>query len=149
MLSAAAPGIVYATDRKPVLPLLRESLALNEAQLGGTVVARELDWSRPDTRRALVSECGQVDVLVCVELLYAFPDHASFEPLQDTMAEMIGDQTRCLFGYQDRGLDCGWFFEKLEQGGIQCKPLNGVFDAQATELPPAGGGFQFLELTKR
>ena len=114
MLSSASPQYMLATDRGPVLPLLQQTIHLNK---GHSVQASVLEWGACPS--GLLEKCGgSVDIVVGSELLYAFPGHDTFTPLQRTLNGLIGPHTKCYLAYSDRGLDVGEFFNGLDNMGI-------------------------------
>lgn len=139
MLTAASPRIIYATDREQVLPLLRKTIALNEAQIRAPVSAEALEWSDLATRSdgkmsaalAEIIRQNAIDVLVCSELLYAFPGRDPFGPLSTALVRLIGPRTTCFFYFNGRGLDCTPFFETVRRGGLSIKRIKLALDEGA------------------
>jgi predicted nicotinamide N-methyase len=141
MLTAASPRIVYATDRQQVMPLLRQTIALNEAHIRAPISAEALEWSDLVTSSdcktlsassaalAEIIRSNAIDVLVCSELLYAFPNRDPFGPLCAALVRLIGPRTTCFFYYDGRGLDCAPFFESVRLGGLVVTPIKIEEDA--------------------
>lgn len=84
---------VWITDQEPMLPLMRQNMALND--LRDACHVAELNWGEP-----LPADVpSKPDVLLLADCVYL---ESAFQPLVDTMHDLATEKTEILFCYHRR-----------------------------------------------
>lgn len=104
-LVASHIGAKYSvlTDLQEAMPLCDENLKLNISQLAGvgTTITRPLYWGNAEDASAILSETGQIDVILGSDVVY----HQSESVLNALVASIValsGPSTVVIIAYEDR-----------------------------------------------
>ncbi|KAF4553323.1 Lysine methyltransferase-like protein 2 [Elsinoe fawcettii] len=91
-VALAHGGKIQITDQRPMFELMRRNIQLNKLQ--DTVTAAIYDWGSP-----VPHDIAPPDVLLAADCVYFEP---AFPLLQQTMQDLIGDNTVCYFCFKKR-----------------------------------------------
>jgi len=101
---------IILTDREDVTPLAARNVELNN--LGEAVRVFELFWGKDEDINAVLGECGQVDCLLCGDLIYEA--YEIYDILISTIDALVAEEGIVLLSFEIRrrwGMEA--FFHKF------------------------------------
>ncbi|QDS76235.1 hypothetical protein FKW77_000414 [Venturia effusa] len=108
------------TDQLPMLPMMQTNIALNCVQ--STVEAAIYNWGKPPP--VSIPKCP--DIILAAECVYFEP---AFPLLQQTLKDLIGENTVCYFCFKKR--------RRADMGFV--KKIKKMFDVKLVENDPDKG----------